>query len=216
VLRATRHGRYISIHFKLETMRNTAWALVLMWLATLGACGGARGPWGAGTVTALVTDDSAVFVMPSGWHGAPPEPSRGVTSRIDFGWSVLVPSAEGYSISSWRFDRDTSGATGTPLERLIAPSLTCLCDQTAGGHAHDAHRPPRVPREVTLRARGDHVVLTLKAAPAVRAVFGSRPTHVWFKRWLPWPRADSMRVAVRYTAPGLPAAAGEHHERIDR
>ncbi|HEX9939299.1 MAG TPA: hypothetical protein VGB15_19305 [Longimicrobium sp.] len=192
-----------------------AWSVVLA--AALGGCGGPRGPWAAG-VSAVVADDSAVFVMPSGWQGSEPPPPRGVTSRLDYGWSVEVPSPERYSISAHRFTTDAGGTAGTPLERLLAPSRICLCEQrpNAHAHAHQAQPPPRVPRQVTVRARGDHVVLTLKAAPAVQAVFGSRPTHVWFKRWRPWPRADSVRVLVRYTGRAAPAAADVHQGHVER
>jgi len=179
-------------------------------LVVLAACAGPRGPRPMDGMSAVVTEDSAVFVMPSGWDGVllPPPAPLG-QSRLDYGWAVLVPSAGQYQISAHRFTTDTAGTRGTPLERLIAPSRLCVCTppRFQAAHAHNVVHPPRVPREVTVRARGDDIVLTLKAGPAVQMVFGGRPTHVWFRRYLRWPQTDSVQVPVRYT----PAAADPPH-----
>jgi hypothetical protein len=182
-------------------------------LAVLASCGGPRAPRAMHGMTALVTEDSAVFVMPSGWDYVPlPPPAPLGHSRLDYGWAVVVPSAEKYEVSAYRFVTDSVGGRGTPLERIIAPSRVCVCYHVTGGHVHEGAPPaPRVPREVTVRARGDDVVLTLKAAPAVRMVFGSRPARVWFRRYLRWPQMDSVLVTVRYTSPAASSPPGPPH-----
>jgi len=190
----------------------SGWIGTTLLLAPLASCGAPRGPGAAMRgVSAVVTEDSAVFVMPSGWDHTPlPPPVRPSKRRMDFGWAVLIPSPEQFEVGARHFNTDREGAGSTPLARLIDPSRLCLCSTVTGMHAHNPKGPPPIPRTVTARDRGDDVVLTLKDAPAVRMVFGNRPAQVWFRRTVR-SRTDSVLVRVRYTSPATPRAPGPPH-----
>jgi len=209
-----RTASQLRVHGFAMSLRRTGITALLA--VALASCAAPRGPRAVESWSAVVTPDSAVFVMPSGWDHVPlPPPAPPGQSRIDYGWAVVIPSDRGLEISAHRFTTDSVGTRGTPLERLMAPSRLCVCEAgpSGGRHAHDTAQPPRVPRQVTARARGNDVVLTLKAAPAVQMAFGARPAQVWIRRYLRWPQGDSVLVPVRYTSPTLPRADPPHAHR---
>lgn len=52
--------------------------------------------------------------------------------------------------------------------------------------------------DVIARVRNGRLHLVVKDRPALRRLFGGTPDSVTVYRALPWPRVDSVRVAVAY------------------